>query len=209
MVGALIAACVVSSTLYEMLQLALGREVKPVYSSFSLLRNIRGILHLDARAKNAEKKSSMIECAHGIRALSMIWIIVLHVHETIYQLQIENTPARTNYFGSFQATLLFFTGQLAVDTFLALSGMLVALSMLRELDKNGKINPLMLYLHRYIRITAPFAALILFVVSFAGYMGEGVFWKPIMGGFKDACEKNWWSALLYIQNYVNPELMVR
>ncbi|XP_065094529.1 nose resistant to fluoxetine protein 6-like [Ochlerotatus camptorhynchus] len=202
--SAIIAGLLLCSTLYEVVQLALKRDVKPLYSSFSLLSNIRSIIHIVPRSKSADKKSNMIECAHGIRALSMIWIIVLHIHDTLNLVLWENAPTQLGYIRGFTPSLLYFSGMLAVDTFLVLSGMLVAMSMLRGLDKNGKINPLKLYLHRYIRITGPFAALILFVVSFASYMGEGVLWKPILGDLKQACEKNWWAALLYIQNYVDP-----
>lgn len=120
----------------------------------------------------------------------------------------ENTPTWLGYLEKFIPTVLFYGGGLAVDTFLVLSGMLVAMSMLRELDKEGKFNPLMLYLHRYIRITAPLAALILFAVSFAIYMGEGVYWKAQMDSLKQPCLTNWWAALLHIQNYVDPANMV-
>ncbi|KXJ74409.1 hypothetical protein RP20_CCG013733 [Aedes albopictus] len=206
-ISSIIGLCVLSSTLYELILLAMKREINPLYSSFSLLGNVRSILHLVPRVKSAQQKSSMIECAHGIRSLSMIWIIVLHVHDMSNTVPWENDPARVEYLRGFWASLLHYSGMLAVDTFLVLSGMLVAMSMLRELDKKGKINPLMLYLHRYIRITAPLAALILFVVSFAVYMGEGVFWKVNFDFLKSGCLENWWAALLHIQNYVDPQNM--
>lgn len=199
-----IGLCVVGSTLYEFIAEAIQRDINTLYSSFSLLGNIRSILHLVPRTK----KSGMIECAHGIRALSMIWIIVVHIHEFLLVVLWKNNPTVWKYIGTFVPSVLHFTGYLAVDTFLVLSGMLVAMSMLRELDKKGKINPLKLYFHRYIRITAPLAAMILFVVSFAGYMGEGVLWKVHMDGFKQSCVTNWWAALLHVQNYVAKNDMV-
>ncbi|XP_062544983.1 nose resistant to fluoxetine protein 6-like [Armigeres subalbatus] len=203
----IIALCVLGSTSYELIMELMKRDANPLYKSFSLLGNLRSILQLVPRAKNSQQKSSMIECAHGIRALSMIWIILVHIHELLFVVLWENNPTLWKYIGGFVPSVLHFTGYLAVDTFLVLSGMLVAMSMLRELDKKGKINPLMLYLHRYIRITAPYAAMILFVVSFAKYMGEGVLWKVHMEGFKESCMTNWWAALLHVQNYVYPNSM--
>ncbi|EAT39214.1 AAEL008948-PA [Aedes aegypti] len=197
-VCSIIGLCVVGSTLYEFIAETLQRDINTLYSSFSLLGNVRSILHLVPRTKGSE----MIECAHGIRALSMIWIIVVHVHEFLLVFMWKNNPTLWKYLGTFVPSVFQFTGYLAVDTFLVLSGMLTAMSMLRELDKKGKINPLKLYFHRYIRVTAPFAAMILFVVSFAGYMGEGVLWKVHMDGFKQSCVTNWWAALLHVQNYV-------
>ncbi|XP_058814383.1 nose resistant to fluoxetine protein 6-like [Topomyia yanbarensis] len=200
----IIVALVASSTTYELVQIQLKRDVVNLYSSFSLYTNLRSILHIVPQPKNAENKTNTIECVHGIRAISMIWIIVVHCHESITVVPVKNDPVRMSYLSSFGSVVMFGMGYLAVDTFLALSGMLVAWNLLKELDKKGTINPLMLYLHRYIRITAPFAALILFVVSFAKYMGEGILWKTILDGNAETCSQYWWSALLHIQNYVNP-----
>ncbi|XP_055551537.1 nose resistant to fluoxetine protein 6-like [Wyeomyia smithii] len=204
----LTAAAVIGCTAYELVQVNLKRDVDKLYSCFSLYRNVCSILHIPPKPKSSEsRKSETIECAHGIRALSMIWIIVVHIHESIVPVPMNNPEARNDYLDSFGSVLIFGMGYLAVDTFLALSGMLVAWNILKELDKKGKINPLMLYLHRYIRITAPFAALVLFVVSFSKYMGEGLLWKSIIERNAEICSQYWWSALLHIQNYVNPRSM--
>ncbi|XP_053699369.1 nose resistant to fluoxetine protein 6-like [Sabethes cyaneus] len=204
----LIAAAVAGCTTYELLQVTLKRDVNKLYSSFSLYRNVLSILHIvPTKPKDGTRNSETIECAHGVRALSMIWIIVVHIHESIAPVPVNNEVAKQEYLGSFGAVVIFGMGYLAVDTFLVLSGMLVAWNLLKELDKNGKINPLMLYLHRYIRITAPYAALVLFVVSFAKYMGEGLLWQSVIDASADTCSKYWWSALLHIQNYVNPRSM--
>lgn len=204
----ILAGLALASTLYEVVQIIRNQTVIALYSSFSLYKNVRGIFHTTPRITDPEKQLSVIECVNGVRALSMLWIIIVHIHESIIHVPIENAPGRMDYMGTFGSSILFTSGYLAVDTFLALSGMLVAFNILNELDKNGKINPLKMYLHRYIRITGPYAALILFGVSFAKYMGEGLLWNPIMDHHEASCSKYWWSALLYIQNYVNPTNMV-
>ncbi|EDS30955.1 conserved hypothetical protein [Culex quinquefasciatus] len=203
----ILAGLALASTLYEVVQIIRNQTVIALYSSFSLYKNVRGIFHTTPRITDPEKQLSVIECVNGVRALSMLWIIIVHIHESIIHVPIENAPGRMDYMGTFGSSILFTSGYLAVDTFLALSGMLVAFNILNELDKNGKINPLKMYLHRYIRITGPYAALILFGVSFAKYMGEGLLWNPIMEHHEASCSKYWWSALLYIQNYVNPTNM--
>ncbi|XP_055600177.1 nose resistant to fluoxetine protein 6-like [Uranotaenia lowii] len=203
----IIALLVLASTVYEFVMVFLEREANLLLSSFSLYRNIRSIIHVAPKSKDVQKQRDTIECINGIRALSMIWVIVVHVHESMGSIPVDNSPARLNYMVSFVSSTLWMTGYLAVDTFLALSGMLVAMSMLRELDKKQKFNPLMLYLHRYIRITAPLAALVLITVSFTTYMGEGILWKPVMDRLQDTCLKYWWSTLLHVQNYVNPDDM--
>ncbi|XP_039434445.1 nose resistant to fluoxetine protein 6-like [Culex pipiens pallens] len=203
----IIVVLVVCSTLYEVIQLIREEEVRPLFASFSLFRNVRSILHITPRITDPAKKMDMIECANGIRALSMVWIVVLHVIEATFAIPYSNPTSRKEWMRSFPVSIMYNTGILAVDTFLALSGMLVSYNMLRELDKRGKINPLMMYLRRYIRISAPLAPLILLVVSFGKYLGEGPLWSSIVGREVRACSEYWWSALLYIQNYVNPRSM--
>lgn len=66
----------------------------------------------------------------------------------------------------------------------------------------------MLYLKRYLRIAAPFAAAILFTVSFLYYVSNGPIWDLTKMAAIDFCEENWWSSLLFVQNYVNPGKMV-
>ncbi|XP_055613183.1 nose resistant to fluoxetine protein 6-like [Uranotaenia lowii] len=201
----IIATLVLASTIYEFAMVFLDREVNSLMSAFSLYRNIRSIIHIAPKSKDVQKQRDTIECVNGIRALSMIWIIIVHVHETMLIIPVGNPPARTNYMYTFVSSTFWIVGYLAVDTFLALSGMFVAISMLRELDKKQKFNPLWLYLHRYIRITAPLAALVLITVSLTMYMGEGVMWKWLIDQMQVTCSKYWWSTLLHIQNYVNPE----
>lgn len=89
-----------------------------------------------------------------------------------------------------------------------------------------------MYIHRYLRLTAILAFVILFSVTVYRRVSSSIFECPL--GCFDAickcnfnsdfrlqiangpmwwlyiehginCDKNWWSALLYIQNYYNPE----
>jgi peptidoglycan/LPS O-acetylase OafA/YrhL len=57
-----------------------------------------------------------------------------------------------------------------------------------------------------LRITVPFAAGILFTVTFFYHLSSGPMWNlttdQAVIGF---CKKYWWTSLLYISNYVNPE----
>lgn len=40
------------------------------------------------------------------------------------------------------------------------------------------------------------------------YMGSGPRWPFLTLYFQKNCQENWWSTLLYVQNYVNPQKMV-
>ncbi|KXJ75069.1 hypothetical protein RP20_CCG012371 [Aedes albopictus] len=205
---AVIASLLLASTIYEVVLVIKGRQADCLYSSFSLYRNLQTILrtYLRVTPKEAELTKT-IECLDGIRSLSMIWIIIFHVHDLIPKVPVVNASSRDEYLDHPVSALLFVSGFLAVDTFFVLSGILVTWTLLKELTKNGRINFTKFYLHRYIRITAPLAALILFVTSFAVHMGEGPIWKPYMLQMQNTCSQYWWSSLLYIQNYANPSNM--
>ena len=50
------------------------------------------------------------------------------------------------------------------------------------------------------------AAAILFSSTLLGYLGSGPMWKPLIAGSSQTfCADYWWSTLLYIQNYYNPD----
>lgn len=63
----------------------------------------------------------------------------------------------------------------------------------------------MLYFHRYIRLTPLLAFCILFSMSLLRFMGDGPIWASTVDFLGKQCERNWWSVLLYVQNYVNPK----
>lgn len=100
--------------------------------------------------------------------------------------------------------MLVVGGTVSVDSFFLLSGLLVCWTLLKELDKSRKLNLPAMYLHRYLRLTPALAALILIGSTLLKYVGSGPLWKNSVTLMENACHKYWWSALLYLQNYVNP-----
>lgn len=59
------------------------------------------------------------------------------------------------------------------------------------------------------RLLPLYAGVILIVVAYQRYIGFGPFnsW-PELHDWKEPCETNWWTNLLYINNFVKPEAMV-
>lgn len=74
--------------------------------------------------------------------------------------------------------------------------------------RKGKINIPQLYLHRYLRLMPLLGVTILFQVSLLRYFGNGPIWPKSMKLLVEPCEKNWWPALLFIQNYVDSRNIV-
>lgn len=76
-----------------------------------------------------------------------------------------------------------------------------------EFYSRKTVNYFRMYLHRYLRYTPVLMILILFFVSLAKFLGSGPFFN--LEAYTSPCENYWWSALLHIQNYVNPNELVK
>lgn len=60
--------------------------------------------------------------------------------------------------------------------------------------------------HRYIRLAPCFAFMILLHATIMPKLVDGPFWN--LSSEREICRNNWWSNLLFIQNYVNPGAIV-
>uniref|UniRef100_A0A182NL18 Nose resistant-to-fluoxetine protein N-terminal domain-containing protein n=1 Tax=Anopheles dirus TaxID=7168 RepID=A0A182NL18_9DIPT len=199
-------ALLLLATVAELFFVFQKQDAPSYVKRFSFYTNLGHVFRIVPRAEGGGK-DGMLECVNGIRALSMLWIIVNHVHDSAYGIPTINIPVRQEYAESYFGVLFHRLGGKAVDIFLMLSGMLVAMKMLRELEKHKRLNVWELWLHRIIRITPAYAALILFGIAFVEWVGEGVLYKLVADELLSACHKSWWSALLYVQNYAHYESM--
>ncbi|KAG5680166.1 hypothetical protein PVAND_009691 [Polypedilum vanderplanki] len=186
---------VVLSTICEVSQ-----KIKhPLFKSFSIYSNFKALMTMKVQS------SSEIVFLHGIRSISIIWIVLVHT----YLITFWNMPMLNgNYVFEWlqkPSSMIFLSGYMGVDTFFLLSSMLLTTSIFRELDKTNRINLLNLYIKRYLRITIPFAAAILFVLTFFYYLSNGPLWHFITTVTTiNFCQNYWWTSLLYVSNYVNP-----
>lgn len=72
---------------------------------------------------------------HGIRSLSMIWIVICHTYMiTFWMVPAINSHSIIDWLGNFSSMFLL-SGFMGVDTFFMLSALLMTLSIFRELDK--------------------------------------------------------------------------
>ncbi|XP_052863727.1 nose resistant to fluoxetine protein 6-like [Anopheles cruzii] len=191
-------ALLLLATVVELLFIHHRQQVPGFVKRFSAYTNLGHVLRITPRA---EGKDGVLECVNGIRALSMLWIIVNHVHDSALGLPTFNSPVRQEYAESYFGVLFHRLGGKAVDIFLMLSGMLVSMKMLRELERARRLNVLELWLHRIVRLTPAYAALVLFGIAFVDWFGEGLLYKLVASELLTACNKSWWGALLYVQNY--------
>ncbi|XP_053673421.1 nose resistant to fluoxetine protein 6-like [Anopheles nili] len=198
-------AVLLLATLVEFAFMYHGQSTPALVKRFSAYTNVGHIFRIVPRVESG--KGAVLDCVNGIRALSMLWIIVNHVHDSAYGIPTVNAPVRQDYAESYFGALFHRLGGKAVDIFLMLSGMLVAMKMLRELERTKRLNVWELWLHRLVRLTPAYAALIMFGIAFVEEVGEGLLHKLVADELLTSCRKSWWSALLYVQNYVHHSSM--
>lgn len=97
---------------------------------------------------------------------------------------------------------------MSVDTFFMISGLLVTYHTCNYLSKGNKFKLGYFYFHRYIRITPSLAFVVLILATLTPRFGSGPNWKKTAKAMQVPCQYFWWSALLHVQNYINPKYIV-
>ncbi|XP_014670481.1 PREDICTED: nose resistant to fluoxetine protein 6-like [Priapulus caudatus] len=171
----------------------------PLVDAFSLLSAGKHLLNTD---QSEDDFSSL----HGIRVLSMFWIILLHTH--LYMI-----TAMDNYFEAFKRSTSFLyqiltNGDVAVDTFFLMSGILVTYWTIKRLQTRGNCGDwwfwTRFYLHRWWRLAPLYGFVILIACTLLIRMAKGPLYAlPQMT--LDMCKRNWWTNLLFINNFYPTE----
>ncbi|CAO1428231.1 unnamed protein product [Diamesa tonsa] len=187
------------STVYDVTMRQMNQKQELIFSAFSIYTN--GLKLLETQSSNDD-----IDCLYGIRALSIMWIIHGHRVQTYFYFPIINRVQLHEWLKTIPSTFSTST-TIGVNTFFLLSGFLVTKNILQRLDKTKKLLILPMFLHRYLRLTPVVVATIFCVLSLQRYFGDGPYQKFMVESYYDACEKYWWSSMLYIQNFVNPDKM--
>eukprot|EP00735_Rhodelphis_limneticus_P005799 TRINITY_DN1782_c0_g1::TRINITY_DN1782_c0_g1_i1::g.25168::m.25168 TRINITY_DN1782_c0_g1::TRINITY_DN1782_c0_g1_i1::g.25168 ORF type:complete len:761 (-),score=100.30,sp/Q09225/NRF6_CAEEL/28.78/3e-45,Acyl_transf_3/PF01757.17/4.4e+03,Acyl_transf_3/PF01757.17/6.8e+03,Acyl_transf_3/PF01757.17/2.2e-19 TRINITY_DN1782_c0_g1_i1:273-2555(-) len=166
-----------------------------------------------------EPSDGQFRFLHGMRVLSVMWIIL--VHSLLYMgiVGFDNPDDVLPPDGAFSSFLfqIVLGGTFAVDTFFFMSGFLVAYSLVSLMypspqadlgfgltpratgTVSSAFRPLMYYLHRFIRLVPTYAVCIFLYTSLLPHIGQG----PFMYRSKelsDACTDYWWTNLLFINN---------
>ncbi|ESP03530.1 hypothetical protein LOTGIDRAFT_237644 [Lottia gigantea] len=176
------------------------RKISPFIKAFSILTNVPKLL-------SAKKSPSAINCIHGIRFISMLWILLGHTYNYGVISDAEN-PTTANLVDAASLFERFtFQGIMAagfgVDTFFLLSGFLVTYLTLKDLGKK-KVKGgymFMYYFHRFWRLTPLYMIVLMTFSCLYAYMGEGPLWPETIPA-ADYCKTNWWTNLLYVNNLV-------
>ncbi|XP_065344965.1 nose resistant to fluoxetine protein 6-like [Cloeon dipterum] len=170
---------------------------KSIFNAFSLKQTLfKDLLRLPKAHVPGQ-----LGCLHGMRTLSMMWIVLCHTYSIAGGLPVQNYVSYGEEFSHqwFMAPIL--NGYMAVDTFFLLSGLLTVYIPMMDLAKGRKFNVFKYYLYRYLRISIPLAVAIWFTSTVSIYSGKGPLWFVSFRYALGICQENWWANLLYISNY--------
>ncbi|XP_028982413.1 nose resistant to fluoxetine protein 6-like, partial [Diachasma alloeum] len=196
---AFLICCTICDLLFTESSNYFNKNIIETLSKFSLYSNARRILSIKVPREN-------IPALQGIRFFSMGWVVLGHVYYIHSYGIISNQLAVAKWRKSWDS-LYIVIAPFTVDTFFVISGFLISYLFLKNMAKGGKFNVIMYYVHRYLRLTPAYAALLLLTIFIFPRIGSGAIWEANMSLQRESCSKNWWANLLYVQNYVNTQYL--
>ncbi|XP_067661103.1 nose resistant to fluoxetine protein 6-like [Haliotis asinina] len=159
-----------------------------------------------AKLLDTRQATGSLTAVHGIRFLSMTWVVLGHAFSSLLTMGSNVAPFLQESVSRWTFHTIV-NALVSVDTFFTLSGLLVAYLAMKELKKGrGKLNWAMFYFHRFWRLTPVYMLMLMFSTCLFHYLGDGPIWSQT-GMQKQQCRDNWWTNLLYINNLVNKDEM--
>ncbi|KAH8274711.1 hypothetical protein KR026_001879, partial [Drosophila bipectinata] len=176
--------------------------LNPVVKAFSARANCRFLFQI----VETESNPNVIDCLHGIRCLSFIWVVFGHDY-LVYLFSPNMNYIDVHWWRKSAYSMLLQHAAYSVDTFFFLSGLLLVLIALRSMEKtNGKLNIPLMYLHRYLRLTPVLAVAVLVYMKILPRMGDGPLYGKVSFDEYSICESTWAWTLLYVQNYATHDI---
>ncbi|KAJ3657729.1 hypothetical protein Zmor_009513 [Zophobas morio] len=199
-VFSLFALLLVFGTMYDVMvykKISDYKKEPNLLMAFSVLANGKKMLSVSTA-------EGSLNCLNGLRVISMMWIVLAHSFQTSFFVPHVNGKELMTWKDRTENS--FIAGSsMAVDTFFTISGLLVVYLYMKSQAKGAKFSLPMFYIHRILRLTPSLAMVVLFSATLLKHMGRGPFWPIVDEMFQKPCEENWWSTLIYLQIFINPD----
>ncbi|GIY81470.1 nose resistant to fluoxetine protein 6 [Caerostris extrusa] len=168
-------------------------KCKPFFNCFCFFTNGQKILYVGS-------SEGQLPCLHGIRFLSMSWIILCHSY-AFSASSIRNMAETINLFDNWPFQVIL-NGFYSVDSFFFCSAdFLVTHVYLQQAFKtDGKIPWLYFYIHRFIRLTPVYMIVLAFYTTLDSHISSGPIWPDV--DVDPSCQSRWWWNILYINNFL-------
>ena len=184
----------------------------PMIQGFSLYSNLIKLFHVEAAG--GEEGGGNLSCIHGIRAISISWVVLGHVFFEMSNLGlgigngilINNIGLLTEAGGPIDRVALtaVWNGMFSVDTFFMIGATLLAFHLCKDLEKRrgGDAKTwAMWYVHRYIRLSGIYAIVIGLQATLLRQLAVGPL-SYLVEKQAAKCQNGWYLNLLYINNFV-------
>ncbi|KAH8238144.1 hypothetical protein KR032_000126 [Drosophila birchii] len=183
--------------IYMLILPSVDQCLNQLIKAFSARANCRVLFRLVEPRSNP----NIIDCLHGIRCLSFIWVVFGHVYlVNIFAPNLNYVDLQSWRKSAY--SMLLQHAAYSVDTFFFLSGLLLVVIALRAMETTkGKLNLPLMYLHRYLRLTPILAMAIIVYMRILPRMGDGPLYGSVNFDDYSQCEDTWFWTLLYVQNY--------
>nr|XP_042899728.1 nose resistant to fluoxetine protein 6-like [Parasteatoda tepidariorum] len=156
---------------------------------FSLFTNFISLLKED-------NNPDTLHIFHGLRVLSMTWIIWSHSYLVVSFRAFDGVFHRQDLVKDFLSQTVP-CGFLAVENFFFMSSVLLSYVYIRM---RGKVDMKQLFLKRYLRLT-PTMMLVVAFFAIIGRFGSGPLWKETVADFLSKnCLERGWRNLFYLNN---------
>ncbi|ENN76441.1 hypothetical protein YQE_07049, partial [Dendroctonus ponderosae] len=202
----LVLLLVILCTFYEVfLHQRKTKNSSPLLTAFSVFNNGRKLTGTTQQTANSDQILSF----HGIKVISMMWIIAGHAAGAFTFLPVTNRR-EVEEFESERYAQYLTTAHLAVDTFFFISGFLLAYQYFKGLANKPILVQIMAIPQMIVhRITPVVLMFFLYSVYLSKHVGNGPIFPLVYDTFNNPCKKHWWAVFLYIQNYYNRDEIVR
>lgn len=185
---------------------------KQIYMAFSIKRTTKKLIE-------SSELSDQLEFIDGIKGISSLLLFVCLKFLTIGHQPFSNrahlTEVNIEHVLKTMVLILLSTFQilntppsillriilLYMNTFLTISGFLVALDFLKEFDQTHRVAWLKRSIARYLRLVFPLIAILLFTAWIFENIDNGPQWGNLIKQNADLCKEGGWKNLLFISNW--------
>ncbi|CAL1295116.1 unnamed protein product, partial [Larinioides sclopetarius] len=161
--------------------------------SFSLNTNADLLLNTDT-AQNG------LDSVHGMRFFGMGWLILGHTYFNS-NVQMYGNLSEASAFAEGFLFQIIVNSTVSIDTFFFISAVLLSYLTLQGASKHGYYSIPRLFFRRLIRIL-PTYMMVISATFILPHLGSGPFWNETVDPVVDSCKQNWWTNLLFINNFV-------
>ncbi|XP_058836497.1 regulator of hypoxia-inducible factor 1-like [Topomyia yanbarensis] len=188
-------ALVISTTIIDVKYLT-GKDALLV-KAFSLSTNLSKLGALSSRSRQD------LLFLDGARVVTMMVILLCHATIPMIRFPLKNPEILEQQFVSWWFPIALAGNTYTVQIFFIIGGVVLAVNFMDHIKAHAKFNLSYLWskiINRLIRILPVYAIVIFFQASWYQRMSDG----PIAYRYKDYCRDNWWTNMLFVNNYINP-----